>query len=434
MVPFAVRIIVIPAVALAAAIAAFVYFRPTEKPSRMAIAPQTAPAPVPAAPKPSPPDAATPQSSAALPQAATDQPSAAAASKPPEFDVVRVTPNGETVVAGRAPGGARVELLDQGRVIASDKVDRTGQFVLLPPALPGGDHLLALRVTPEGQPAVASSQSVAVAVRPGTAPVVTLAEPGKPSVVLATPAAPSAEQKRLAVPPTTPDEQVTIRTAEVETGGRFFATGTAPPGATVRLYLNGSHVADAGATSDGKWSLTINKGLAGGRYALRADAVTGQGKVVARAEVPFDAPVAVAAPSPPVPRAAASAQHGAMPPVGATPPVASRSAPEPAAPSASLGSPASPNADARAPQAAMAPQPPAAPQPSGASAAGADSANPVVPEIATATVSRGDSLWRISRLRFGKGVRYTVIYEANAGQIRNPDLIYPGQILVMPQN
>jgi nucleoid-associated protein YgaU len=35
-------------------------------------------------------------------------------------------------------------------------------------------------------------------------------------------------------------------------------------------------------------------------------------------------------------------------------------------------------------------------------------------------------------VRWGKGKRYTVIYEANAAQIRNPDLIYPGQVLVMP--
>jgi nucleoid-associated protein YgaU len=61
-------------------------------------------------------------------------------------------------------------------------------------------------------------------------------------------------------------------------------------------------------------------------------------------------------------------------------------------------------------------------------------ANPIVPEISTATVTRGDSLWRISRQRFGKGMRYTVIYEANASQIRNPNRIYPGQVLVMPQN
>jgi nucleoid-associated protein YgaU len=61
-------------------------------------------------------------------------------------------------------------------------------------------------------------------------------------------------------------------------------------------------------------------------------------------------------------------------------------------------------------------------------------ANPIVPEVSTATVTRGDSLWRISRLRFGKGTRYTIIYEANASQIRNPNRIYPGQVLVMPQN
>jgi nucleoid-associated protein YgaU len=65
-------------------------------------------------------------------------------------------------------------------------------------------------------------------------------------------------------------------------------------------------------------------------------------------------------------------------------------------------------------------------------AANGPTSNPIVPEISTATVSHGDSLWRISRVRWGAGKRYTVIYEANAAQIRNPDLIYPGQVLVMP--
>jgi nucleoid-associated protein YgaU len=52
--------------------------------------------------------------------------------------------------------------------------------------------------------------------------------------------------------------------------------------------------------------------------------------------------------------------------------------------------------------------------------------------IATAIVSRGDSLWRISRLTYGAGMRYAVVYKANRGQIRNPDLIYPGQVFVLP--
>jgi nucleoid-associated protein YgaU len=29
-------------------------------------------------------------------------------------------------------------------------------------------------------------------------------------------------------------------------------------------------------------------------------------------------------------------------------------------------------------------------------------------------------------------LRYTVIYEANRTQIRNPDLIYPGQVFAIP--
>ena len=50
----------------------------------------------------------------------------------------------------------------------------------------------------------------------------------------------------------------------------------------------------------------------------------------------------------------------------------------------------------------------------------------VVPKIATTTVSRGDSLWRINQLTYGAGTRYAVIYKANRQQIRNPNLIYPG--------
>ena len=56
----------------------------------------------------------------------------------------------------------------------------------------------------------------------------------------------------------------------------------------------------------------------------------------------------------------------------------------------------------------------------------------VVPKIATTTVSRGDSLWRISQRALGAGQRYAVIYRANKQQIRNPNLIYPGQVIVLP--
>jgi nucleoid-associated protein YgaU len=47
-------------------------------------------------------------------------------------------------------------------------------------------------------------------------------------------------------------------------------------------------------------------------------------------------------------------------------------------------------------------------------------------------VQPGHSLWRIARETYGRGIRYTVIYEANREQIRNPDLIYPGQVFMLP--
>lgn len=49
------------------------------------------------------------------------------------------------------------------------------------------------------------------------------------------------------------------------------------------------------------------------------------------------------------------------------------------------------------------------------------------------TVQPGNSLWRIARRTYGHGLRYTVIYQANQDQIRNPDLIYPGQIFSLPR-
>ncbi|MDN3718880.1 LysM peptidoglycan-binding domain-containing protein [Roseibium salinum] len=48
-------------------------------------------------------------------------------------------------------------------------------------------------------------------------------------------------------------------------------------------------------------------------------------------------------------------------------------------------------------------------------------------------IRKGDNLWRISRRLYGDGVRYTTIYQANKEQIRNPDLIYPGQVFLTPE-
>jgi nucleoid-associated protein YgaU len=47
-------------------------------------------------------------------------------------------------------------------------------------------------------------------------------------------------------------------------------------------------------------------------------------------------------------------------------------------------------------------------------------------------IKRGDNLWRISREVYGRGIRYSTIYQANRDQIRNPNRIYPGQVFVLP--
>ena len=50
----------------------------------------------------------------------------------------------------------------------------------------------------------------------------------------------------------------------------------------------------------------------------------------------------------------------------------------------------------------------------------------------TYTVKSGDCLWNIAKKFYGNGSKYTVIYNANKDKIKNPNLIYPGQVLTIP--
>ena len=55
-----------------------------------------------------------------------------------------------------------------------------------------------------------------------------------------------------------------------------------------------------------------------------------------------------------------------------------------------------------------------------------------LPDGRIVIVQPGNSLWRIARRTYGEGVQFTLIFGANADQIRDPDLIYPGQIFTLP--
>ena len=329
------------------------------------IARQTPPAPTPAAPAlapAKPPVAAAPQIAAPI---------------KPQFDVVRVEPTGEAVAAGRAEPKSKVTLLASGKPVGEAEADAAGQFVIIPTPLPPGDHLFSLRaIGVRGE--VLSDQTVAVVVpeRGAKDVVVALAEPGRPTQVLSD-AKPVAA---LTVPGT-----ISIRAVEAQQGGGFFASGTGAPGAQIRLYLNDAFVAAVKVGPDGRWSVTVEKGMSSGNYAVRADLVSPDGgKVLARSEVAFAYPASAVAGLAPKSQIAAASATGKE-----------------------VGSDA-------------------------ASSPRNDGTNAVVPDLRTAKVERGDSLWRISRVMLGQGVRYTQIYDANTAQIRNPNLIYPGQVLVLP--
>lgn len=54
--------------------------------------------------------------------------------------------------------------------------------------------------------------------------------------------------------------------------------------------------------------------------------------------------------------------------------------------------------------------------------------------IATRTVQAGTTLWAIAEERYGSGVMYVNVFEANKDRIRDPDLIYPGQVFTLPED
>ena len=292
----------------------------------------------------------------------------------PAFDVVTVEPTGEAVIAGRAAPNAKVELRDAGKTVAEATADASGQFVIIPPTLAPGDHSLSLAAD-AGQAGPETSSAVAVSV---PAPKVAAAAPAK--TVTAPPSPPALAMRTLATTPTTAASRVVIQSVEADGAGGLVARGSAEPNSDVRLYLNGAAIADAKTKSDGRWSLTIMRGMAPGAYAVHAEEVNPAGAtVVASAEIRFDYPAA------PASAAAINAAN------------------QPATPAATLQS------------------------------SGPSSADVVLDAIQTAPVVTGHTLWALSQNYYGDPTRYPLIYEANKAEIHNPNLIYPGQVFVVPK-
>ena len=350
-----------------------------------AIAPEPAPAPAAA------PTATVPRTAAQAdaPAPATTRAAGAANSAPastatplPRFDVVRVGARGSAVIAGRAAPGAEVLLIvDGGRELGRARADGRGEWVILPAdPLPSGAWELSLRsrmageetagpdavvvVVPEAATAqpgrtVTASTAPAAAATDAAQPPEPATEPASGPIAVLIPSATAGTPPRVlqgsqTSAPTAQTRATTrlmMDSVDYEEGGAIRFAGSAPPGASVRVYVGERHAGDAVADAAGRWMLAPDEQPPVGRNSLRVDQIAASGGVAARVEVPF--------------------QRDELP-------------------------------------------------------ANAFEAHRVV-------VQPGTNLWRIARATYGRGTRFTVIFQANRDQIRDPHRIFPGQIFDLPE-
>ena len=286
------------------------------------------------------------------PATATATPPPAPATQAPSFDVVRVTPQGDAVMAGRAAPGSEVVIAEDGKEIGRAQANPQGEWVFVPSApLPAGPRALTLTErTPGGQDLKGDGSVLLVvpeartgqAQNGATPPLAVLSDRNAPPLVLQGPAA---------APGTTADAtRPSLGAVDYNEHGEIQLGGTARPGATVRVYVDGRPVGDARADATGNWNLSPTATVTPGMHQLRLDQLGADGQVVGRVELPFRREELPA-------QAVASGRLVVQP---------------------------------------------------------------------------GQSLWLIARRTYGAGVRYTVVYQANRSQIRDPNLIYPGQVFRLP--
>lgn len=376
---------------------------------------------------------------------------------PPSFDILRVEPDGSIVIAGKAPGGSKVEVLAGSKVIGQAVAGPEGDFaVVVDNPLAPGSYQLVLRATDDTNGTAMSTETAVVSIpeKPDGQVLALVEQPGQPSKLITVPEpmvakpvepvapapakpdqpapAPQASQGAVPAPTTQPAEakpapadvavakpeptqpapaglHVEVKAIEIE-GNKVFVAGVATPKKPVRAYANELMLGETRASESGEFLIEALRDLPVGDYIVRADLLADDGqKVLMRAQVPFrrEAGESVAAVAP-EPKPAAEASR-------------------PAAPAATTDVPAASAADAKpsAEQAAKPEQQASAQPPS-------VTAEPLQSVDGAVIIRRGDTLWRISRRVYGRGVRYSTIYLANQNQIADPDRIWPGQVFAVP--
>ena len=299
------------------------------------------------------------------------------------YDALRVTPEGALTLAGTVAPGALVEVLLDGAVIDTQTADAQGAFAsvvtVAPSAAPRG---LGLRVRGADGVARMADETLTVAPSP-----LALAEAEKIAAAEALAARPLVTDAtggaRLLAEATA--ELVIDTLAFGEAGAMSVSGRGAPAGAALRAYVDNAEVGLTRPDASGAWQMRL-PAAAPGAHSLRVDALDAAGEVLARAEQGFETVL---------PAAEIAARLPALPPASAE---------------LSTTPPAVPLADA-------------SPRTGTTTGAGGRAI----------TILRGHTLWAIAREAYGNPYLYVQIFEANRDQIRDPDLIYPGQVFTLPR-
>ena len=286
---------------------------------------------------------------AALTGQPAPQTEAAAKSSVPSFDVLRVEPDGSTVIAGSAEPNAKLEIVDGEKVVTTTNVGPSGDFAaVLDNPLPPGDHELVLRATGKDGKAVNSEEVATVSIPKddSTQLLAMVSKPGTASRIITAPSAKqgrvnTAEQSAPAAnaqpqqdgttvasanpaagtttpPPAKTDAQpeVMVNAVEIE-NDHIFVAGTTKPHAKVRAYADDKLIGEIAAGADGHFVVDGVMPLAVGDHKIRVDVLDDTGKVIVRTNVNFTRPegnqVTVAAQTPTA--TAAQATAGAMVPL-----------------------------------------------------------------------------------------------------------------------
>ncbi len=209
----------------------------------------------------------------------------AAPAAPPSVDIVRASPQGSAVIAGRAQPGAHVIVRDGTQELGQAQADQSGAFVLVPSApLPPGGHTLTLASRDGTAAEIRGQDSVMVVVPSPQAPAQATGPP-LPAVALAIPQ--SGPPRLLQSPAGGSGHQLGLDTVDYDEHGEIRFSGTAPPAAPVRIYVDNTPVGEAHANAQGQWSLTPQAPVSAGLHRFRLDQLASSGQVTGRVELPF---------------------------------------------------------------------------------------------------------------------------------------------------